>query len=80
MRSAPAAVETGGDHEQQPPPQQPPPARGAGAVEAAPVETATAENSLTVSSWPLGQSIGAEDSAIGRVFSNVWPQARQRYS
>jgi hypothetical protein len=49
-------------------------------VDTAPVETATIENSFTVSSCPLGHAIGADDSAIGRVFSNVSPHARQRYS
>lgn len=38
------------------------------------------EKIFTVSSCPLGHAIGAEDSAMGRVFSNVSPHARQRYS
>ena len=42
--------------------------------------TATVDRSLTVSSCPAGQEHGAEDSLIGRVISNVEPQARQRYS
>jgi hypothetical protein len=33
-----------------------------------------------VSSWPAGQSAGAEDSLIGRDSSKVSPQERQRYS
>jgi hypothetical protein len=44
---------------------------------AAPV-TATVDSSLTVSSWPSGQVAGADDSVIGRLSSNVEPQARQR--
>jgi hypothetical protein len=70
-------------YEQQPPPQQPPEgAAGAAAVlpGLAVPPTATMEKSLTVSAWPAGQSVGAEDSLIGRVFSKVSPQARQRYS
>lgn len=67
---------------QQPPPQQPPPpplgAAGAGAEAEPP--TATVDRSFTVSSWPAGQDAGAEDSAIGRLISNVSPQVRQRYS
>lgn len=69
---------------QQPPPQQPPPpaaGRGAADPEAAAVPpTATVDRSLTVSSCPAGHSAGAEDSAIGRLSSNVVPQERQRYS
>jgi len=38
------------------------------------------EKSLTVSECPLGQSIGAEDSLIGRVSSKVSPHARHLYS
>jgi hypothetical protein len=41
-------------------------------------ETATVDSSFTVSSCPCGQVHGAEDSLIGRVSSNVSPQARQR--
>jgi hypothetical protein len=69
-------------YEQHPPPQHAPPACGAALADedTAPVETATIENSFTVSSCPLGHAIGADDSAIGRVFSNVSPHARQRYS
>jgi hypothetical protein len=33
-----------------------------------------------VSSCPCGQRQGSADSLIGRVSSNVSPQARQRYS
>ena len=40
----------------------------------------TVDSSFTVSSWPCGQVHGADDSLIGRVRSNVSPQARQRYS
>ncbi|GAB7033775.1 hypothetical protein JCM4914_52360 [Streptomyces platensis subsp. malvinus] len=67
---------------QQPPPQQPPPpplgALRAGAAAEPP--TATVESSFTVSSWPSGQTAGAEDSAIGRFSSKVLPQGRHRYS
>jgi hypothetical protein len=42
--------------------------------------TATVDNSFTVSSCPAGQLAGADDSAIGRLSSNVSPQLRQRYS
>jgi hypothetical protein len=45
-----------------------------------PRPTATVDSSLTVSSCPAGQAHGAEDSLIGRVTSNVSPQARHRYS
>jgi hypothetical protein len=38
------------------------------------------DSSFTVSSWPFGQLAGADDSLIGRLSSNVSPQARQRYS
>ena len=64
------------------PPQQPPPPlpRGAGPAELARPPTATADSSLTVSSWPCGQVHGAAESLIGRVCSKVSPQARQRYS
>ncbi|GHA91767.1 hypothetical protein GCM10010392_17690 [Streptomyces clavifer] len=67
---------------QQPPPQQPPPppADGAGADDAAEPPTATVESSFTVSSCPEGQEAGAEDSAMGRLTSNVSSQGRQRYS
>ena len=66
----------------QAPPQQPPPPLpedGDGAELARP-PTATADSSLTVSSWPFGQVAGAADSLMGRVCSKVSPQARQRYS
>lgn len=67
---------------QQPPPQQPPPeAAGAGeGPDFAAPPTATVESSFTVSGCPAGQEAGAEDSAIGRLSSNVSPQERQRYS
>ncbi len=42
--------------------------------------TATVDSSLTVSSWPCGQDAGSDAWLIGRVFSKVSPQARQRYS
>ena len=65
----------------QPPPQQPPPdGAGPGPALALRPPTETADSSFTVSSWPLGQVQGAEDSLIGRVTSNVEPQARQRNS
>jgi hypothetical protein len=35
---------------------------------------------LTVSPWPCGQEVGAEASRIGRLTSNVSPQARHRNS
>ncbi len=63
----------------QPPPQQPPP-RGAACCEPARPPTATADSSLTVSSWPCGQVAGADASVIGRVCSKVSPQDRQRNS
>jgi hypothetical protein len=49
-------------------------------VDEAEPPTATAESSFTVSSCPAGQEAGAEDSAMGRLTSNVSPQERQRYS
>ena len=61
----------------QAPPQQPPP-DGPRSVATPP--TATVESSFTVSSCPLGHVQGADDSLIGRVRSNVSPQARHRYS
>lgn len=86
-RSAPSAVarrpEAARSQPQQPPPQHPPPlALGAGAVAGAEAEppTATVDSSFTVSSWPAGQAAGADDSAMGRLFSKVSPQVRQRYS
>ncbi|MBD0739640.1 hypothetical protein BGM09_09315 [Streptomyces sp. CBMA29] len=42
--------------------------------------TATVESSFTVSSWPLGQAVGASDWDIGRRSSKVEPQVLQRYS
>jgi hypothetical protein len=75
-------TDPGGNQPPQPqaPPQQPPP-DGAGApASARRPPTATVDSSFTVSSWPSGQAHGAEDSRIGRVTSNVEPQARQRYS
>jgi hypothetical protein len=41
---------------------------------------ATVDSSFTVSSWPAGQAAGADASRIGRLTSNVSPQARQRNS
>ena len=60
----------------QAPPQQLPP----GADEAARARPviATAVSSLTVSSCPCGQAIGAFASLIGRVRSKQSPQARHR--
>ena len=82
-KSSRRLTEPGGNQPPQPqaPPQQPPP-DGAGAVLALALRppTATVDSSFTVSSWPSGQAHGAEDSLIGRVTSNVEPQARQRYS
>jgi hypothetical protein len=63
----------------QPPPQQPPPEAGTD-VERPRPPRATADSSLTVSSWPCGQTAGADDSIMGRVCSKVSPQARHRYS
>lgn len=72
----------GGNQPPQPqaPPQQPPPDGAGAAALALRPPTATVDSSFTVSSWPSGQAHGAEDSLIGRVTSNVEPQARQRYS
>jgi hypothetical protein len=80
-KSSRRLTEPGGNQPPQPqaPPQQPPP-DGAGAALALRPPTATVDSSFTVSSWPSGQAHGAEDSLIGRVTSNVEPQARQRYS
>ena len=67
----------------QPPQPQAPPQQPQGEAGAAPAlrpPTATVDSSFTVSSWPSGQVHGAADSLIGRVTSNVEPQARQRYS
>jgi hypothetical protein len=63
------------------PPQQPPPALllGAGPVLPPPV-MATVDSSFTVSLCPAGQAAGADASRIGRLTSNVSPQARQRNS
>lgn len=81
----PSVHSPAGGHPQQPPPQQPPPppppAAGRAGVELDAVPpTATVDSSFTVSSWPAGQSAEAEDSAMGRLSSNVSPQVRQRYS
>jgi len=66
----------------QAPPQQPPPppAEGDGAAVPPRPVTATVDNSFTVSSWPCGQAAGTAASRIGRLTSNVSPQARHRYS
>lgn len=67
----------------QAPPQQPPPPVPLALAWPAPAArppTATVESSRTVSSCPLGQVQGADDSLIGRVCSKVSPQARHRYS
>ena len=76
------AARLGGNQPPQPqaPPQQPPPDGAGAAALALRPPTATVDSSFTVSSWPSGQAHGAEDSLIGRVTSNVEPQARQRYS
>jgi hypothetical protein len=71
-----------GQPQPQAPPQQPPP-DGPGAVLArvlARPPTDTVESSFTVSPCPSGQVQGADACAIGRLTSNVAPQARQRYS
>jgi hypothetical protein len=68
----------------QAPPQQPPPLENGALLVEPPGDatppTDTADSSLTVSSWPCGQAQGADASLIGRVSSNVSPQARHRYS
>jgi hypothetical protein len=76
------AARSGGNQPPQPqaPPQQPPPDGAGAAAPALRPPTATVDSSFTVSSWPSGHAHGAEDSLIGRVTSNVEPQARQRYS
>ncbi len=63
----------------QAPPQQPPP-DGAAGIDPPPPRpvTATVDSNLTVSAWPRGHAAGAVASAIGRLTSNVSPQARQR--
>jgi len=81
-------TQSGGAYPQpQAPPQQPPapePPEPPGPPERlrpeARPDTETAESSFTVSSWPCGQVHGADDSVIGRLSSNVSPQARHRYS
>jgi len=79
----------GGQPQPHAPPQPPPPGPPEAPEPDGPAErprpeerppTETADSSLTVSSWPCGQVDGADDSVIGRVSSNVSPQARQRYS
>lgn len=60
------------------PPQQPPPELVTGAGDPARPVIATVDSSLTVSSWPSGQSAGAALSLIGREISKVAPQARHR--
>jgi len=62
------------------PGERPPPPPPPGDVRPLSPPTATVDSSLTVSSCPCGQVHGADDSLIGRVSSNVSPQARQRYS
>jgi len=81
-RSSRRLTEPGGNQPPQPqaPPQQPPPDGAGAAAPALRPPTATVDSSFTVSSWPSGHAHGAEDSLIGRVTSNVEPQARQRYS
>jgi hypothetical protein len=44
------------------------------------VATPTTDSNFTVSEWPSGQSAGSEDALIGRLTSNVEPQALQRNS
>lgn len=41
---------------------------------------ATVDSSLTVSTWPCGQGVGAFASLIGRTCSKLPPQVRHRYS
>jgi hypothetical protein len=65
---------------QHPPPEDPvEPERPAERPDARP-PTEIVDRSFTVSSCPCGQVQGADDSVIGRVSSNVSPQARHRYS
>lgn len=83
MRARPNSRRSKGSQPQQPPPQQPPLAGGAaglgaGALPPPRLTVANVVSSLTVSSCPLGQAVGADDSAIGRVTSNVSPQLRHR--
>ncbi len=78
-------VAPGGEHardqpQPQPPPQQPPPPAERGPAALARPPTDTADSSLTVSSWPSGHRDESDASLIGRVRSNVDPQARHRYS
>lgn len=64
------------------PPQQPPPpptGAGAGVAPALPV-TAIVVRSLTVSWWPSGQVVGADDSLIGLATSNWSAHSRHRYA
>ncbi len=78
----PGEASAGNQAQPQAPPQQPPPPEPegpAGRPDARP-PTETVDRSFTVSSWPCGHVHGAEDSVIGRLSSNVSPQARQRYS
>src|ERR1700755_3593749 len=74
------AVQAQPPQPQAPPQQPPPPPSGAAPAPDPSPPTATVDSSLTVSSCPAGQAAGAEDSLIGRVSSNVSPQARQRNS
>ncbi len=55
------------------------PADRAGVVPPRPV-SATVESSFTVSSCPWGQVVVSPAADIGRLTSNVSPQARQRNS
>ena len=84
-RDSPGLPDAGPGQQPHAPPQQPPPppppAVGAGAPAPPPRPvTATVDNSFTVSAWPCGHEVGAEASRIGRLTSNVSPQARQRNS
>jgi hypothetical protein len=77
-----ASAESAGQQPQAPPqqPPPPPPAIGLGIDGAPRPVNATVDNSFTVSSWPCGQVVGADASAMGRLTSKVSPQARHRNS
>jgi hypothetical protein len=82
----PVQTPPGVSDDQQPhaPPQQPPAPPtgpiGTGAPPPCRPASATVDSSFTVSPWPSGHGVGADDSAMGRLTSKVLPHARQRYS
>jgi hypothetical protein len=78
-KTGPSVILVRGQPQPQAPPQQPPPPdRGSAPLDLPPTETV--DSSFTVSSCPSGHGQGADASLIGRLRSNVAPQARQRYS